>query len=440
MHGPSKNEQLMRSQSFRRPQAPAELTLKTKLVCLYARIAHKIIELLDCQNQASGLPKEAMILTRCAQCAAPLGHNAPRCGICKLRYCGRECQKRHWKVHKPFCPEIKRGGGAEQYNADKKYKEFVAVAVEKCAADTKGQTCYICTEAVHWKTKEGLVRGCACRGTSGCAHVSCLAEQAKILCDEAEENNLDLKVQSERFGRWDTCRLCEQQYHGVVAHALGWACWKTYVGRPEADDNRILAMETLGNGLSDAKHYEEALPVREAVLSIRRRLGDHEENMLVAQSNLSLTYHELERFEEALTIKRYVYSERLKLNGEEHAETLREALNYASSLCQLKRFEEAKSVLRKMTPVARRVLGECHENTLMMRRNYAVALYADDGATLDDLREAVTMLEDTERIGLRVLGGAHPTVEGIEVVRREAQRALSLALLEVARQRESPDT
>ena len=116
----------------------------------------------------------------------PLGHNAPRCGICKLRYCGRECQKRHWKVHKPFCPEIKRGGGAEQYNADKKYKEFVAVAVEKCAEDTKGQTCYICTEAVHWKTKEGLVRGCACRGTSGVAHVSCLVEQAKILCDEAD--------------------------------------------------------------------------------------------------------------------------------------------------------------------------------------------------------------------------------------------------------------
>ena len=28
-----------------------------------------------------------------------------------------------------------------------------------CADDTKGQTCYICTQALHWKTKEGLVRG-----------------------------------------------------------------------------------------------------------------------------------------------------------------------------------------------------------------------------------------------------------------------------------------
>merc|ERR1719343_90885 len=77
----------------------------------------------------------------------------------------------------------------------KKYKEAVAVAVEACADDTKGQTCYICTQALHWKTKEGLVRGCACRGTAGLAHVSCLAEQAKILYAEAEANNLDYKVQ-----------------------------------------------------------------------------------------------------------------------------------------------------------------------------------------------------------------------------------------------------
>ena len=76
---------------------------------------------------------------------------------------------------------IFRAGGAEQYFADKKYKEAVAVAVEACADDTKGQTCYICTQALHWKTKEGLVRGCACRGTAGFAHVSCLAEQAKLL-------------------------------------------------------------------------------------------------------------------------------------------------------------------------------------------------------------------------------------------------------------------
>ena len=34
------------------------------------------------------------------------------------------------------------------------------------------------------------MRMCACRGTAGFAHVSCLAEQAKLLCDEAGDNNL----------------------------------------------------------------------------------------------------------------------------------------------------------------------------------------------------------------------------------------------------------
>ena len=37
-----------------------------------------------------------------------------------------------------MCKKIHRGGNAEQYHADKKYKEAVAVAVEACAADTKG--------------------------------------------------------------------------------------------------------------------------------------------------------------------------------------------------------------------------------------------------------------------------------------------------------------
>ena len=48
----------------------------------------------------------------------------------------------------------------------------------------------------------------------------------------------------------------------------------------------------------------------------------------------------------------------------------------------------------------------------------------DSGATLDDLREAVNMLEDVERTARRVLGGAHPVAAGIERRLREARDAL----------------
>lgn len=54
-----------------------------------------------------------------------------------------------------------------------------------------------------------------------------------------------------------------------------------------------------------------------------------------------------------------------------------------------------------------------------------MALYGDDGATLDDLREAVETLEETTRTSRRVFGGTHPTVPVIERSLRDAQAVLS---------------
>jgi hypothetical protein len=368
-----------------------------------------------------------MILTQCAVCATDLGLSlGKKCGRCSTRYCGPECQVQHWKEggHDNICKKIKKAGGAEQYNANTRYTEAVSVAAEACAEDVKGQTCYICTQALHWKTKEGLVRRCACRGTAGFAHVSCLAEQAKILVAEAEENNLDEKRGAERWRRWHTCGLCEQHYQGVVWCALGWACWKTYVGRPETDALRGLAISVLGNGLHDADHHEDALSVREAELSTLRRLGASEENILVRQTNLATTYNALGRLDESHRMLRDVYFGRLKLYGEEHASTILVANNYALSLLKLERFKEARSLTRQTMPVARRVLGENHEVTLRMRQAYAQLLCRDEGATLDDLREAVRTLVETERIARRVFGGAHPITLRIESNLRSARATL----------------
>ena len=215
-----------------------------------------------------------------------------KCGRCSTRYCGPACQKQHWDGgHKDVCKRIKKAGGAEQYNANEKYSKAVAVAVEKCADDTKGQTCYICTQALHWKTKEGLVRGCSCRGTAGFAHVSCLAEQAKILVAEA---------------------FC-----------------------------------------------------------------------------------------------------------------------YAFALIASRRFNDAKALMRKTLPVGRRILGDTHEYTFRIRSLYAEALYKDDGATLDDLREAVATLVEIEPIARRVLGTENPVTLSIVDDLQDARAAL--------RARETPE-
>ena len=77
-------------------------------------------------------------------------------------------------------------------------------------------------------------------------------------------------------------------------------------------------------------------------------------------------------------------------------------------------------------PVAQRVLGSNDDTTLMIRRLYAAALYEDPGATLDDLRDAVSTLEDAERIARRVLGGAYPLTRWIEKDLRKSQDALAM--------------
>ena len=52
------------------------------------------------------------------------------------------------------------------------------------------------------------------------------------------------------------------------------------------------------------------------------------------------------------------------------------------------------------------------------------ALFTDAGATLDDLREAVNMLEELERAAWRVFGRAHPFVAAFEACLRAARAVL----------------
>ena len=80
--------------------------------------------------------------------------------------------------------------------------------------------------------------------------------------------------------------------------------------------------------------------------------------------------------------------------------------------------------MRKNMPVARRVLGEGNETTLRMKWIFAQSINEDPNATLDDLREAVATLEDTERTARRVFGGTHPIAAGIAHHLRGSRAAL----------------
>ena len=154
------------------------------------------------------------------------------------------------------------------------------------------------------------------------------------------------------------------------------------------------------------------------------RVGAPERNVLNTQGNLAITYEALGQKERALPMRRDVYFGYVKILGKQDYDSIREATNYADTLLNLERFKEARSLTRKMMPVARRVLGENDAITLNMRWSYARALYEDTSAALADLREAVTTLEEMERIVRRKFGSAHPLTKKIEVSLEEAQAAL----------------
>ena len=349
-----------------------------------------------------------MILTLCTACAAPLPEDGVvQCPACTTRYCSERCERydRRRGGHGKICGAIESDGGAEQHHANKKYEEAVADAVEECADDTAGQTCYICMDG---DAEEGLVRMCACRGAAGFAHVSCLAEQAKILVAEGEENYLSEKVQEERWGRWHNCRLCEQGYHGLVACALGWACWKTYVGLPD-ELFRIDAMTQLGNGLSEAEHYEDAVAVYEAELATKERLGVPESDILITRGNLAISLYNLGQLDEALSMQREVYAGRQSMS-----DGFRRTGNQDIAVCNLteylvaaREFEEAQSLAREELPAIIDRHGPDGSLTLEVRTWYARALFLEG----EDLSEAETILEEVLRRSKRVLGDSHPDTE-----------------------------
>ena len=155
-----------------------------------------------------------------------------------------------------------------------------------------------------------------------------------------------------------------------------------------------------------------------------QRIGASEREFLVVKGNVAGTYRLLGQLDQSASMRQDVYLKTLKLEGEESYDTLREASNYASNLLDLRRFKETKSLLLKVMPVARRVIGDDSGLTLKLRINYAVASCLATGATLDDLREAVNALEDTEKTARRVLGGAHPVTSGIKCHLRESRATL----------------
>ena len=259
--------------------------------------------------------------------------------------------------------------------------------------------------------------------------MSCLAEQAKLLNDEAEENNKALQ-----WHRWDQCGLCEQSHHGVMKCALGWAAWKTYLGRPEGDQLRVWAVASLGIGLRAGGRFQEATDVLETALSqIRRELPSDDSTRLAVLNTLASLYTQLGRPEESLVFRRQCYEESKSIEGPCTENTLINASNLGMTLHKQAKFAEAREVVRQPLADARRTFGDDHYITLILCETTADAI-AGLGRE-ESLRETIAMYEDLVPRSRRGLGPSHPKTQQRERSLREfrAFRAGGVPALMAAR-------
>ena len=223
----------------------------------------------------------------------------------------------------------KKAGGAEQYNANEKYTEAVAVAAEACAEGHEGPEMLHLHAGLALEDEGGpRARVRVPRDGVKFAHVSCLAEQAKILVAEVEENNLGVKVLNERWARWYTCSLCEQGYHGVVARAR--------VGVLE--DVRGAAGDGQGSDRLDEPAWERFTQCRTPRGRVVRARGRVVYAAAPWRTKRKHARHAEQSCEhvseawtprEALSMERDAYSD-FEINGAEHRSTLIAANNYSS--------------------------------------------------------------------------------------------------------------
>ena len=244
----------------------------------------------------------------------------------------------------------------------------------------------------------------------GLAHLSCLVWQAEASVKEKEEWNT-----GEGIRKWAKCFDCGQRFHGVVKLALGWACWKTYLGRPQTDAWRRWAIFLLGNAISVSKP-EDAFSVFEANLTLLRRYWPHDlENILITQGRLVDCLSKIGRQAEALNLKREIYAETEAMYGAVHKETLAVAYNLAVAMELNNHNDEAVSFMRKHLPVARRLIGPDDSLTLLMSAFLAKNTTAK-GCTYEELLQAVTLMQDTVQRLRRVFGLAHPETRRCEAM------------------------
>jgi len=317
-------------------------------------------------------PEALWVLLPCAGCGAykrackafvknASGSEIKRCKRCqRVWYCSPACQRADWKIHKKVC----------------------AAPVD----------CVICMDCEGFPLP--IQTGCACRGESAWAHVSCKAQVAEHH-GPGEFNKA-----------WGFCLTCKQLYTGMFRLRLAREGLRRFAGsRPPEDADRLSAQDNVADALSNLGRHSEALAMKRENLAVGERVfGKDHPGTMTAASNLARSLMTLRNFQKAETLARSLLARHRAHPdfGKEHENTLCTASLLAQCLGMQGKCAEAAELHTATLATQRRVLGEDHTRTLETARALGQVL-----RLLGNHDEAVALLRDTHARSRRVLGKDH---------------------------------
>ena len=303
-------------------------------------------------------------LRTCAGCAEQTAAKF-RCARCHTpHYCSRPCQVAHWTSggHKKCCAGLARA--RRDTNLEVQSRALARVAHMSGGAPDDAH-CLTCLD--RGDAADPLVRGCACRGSSGWSHVGCMVETAEATREPSPPGPF--------FAAWIYCPTCKQPFTGLVQLRLAIALWLKYARALEVDDNRLLAAASYADALGAAGEPAEAARLERGIINVHTRVwGPEHRDTLTCASNLACSLLRLGECAEAAALLRTTLAARTRTVGADDKNTLVTAGHLVRALISLGEYAEAEALGRGTLEKRCRVLGRDHRETLVSSSNLAVSL------------------------------------------------------------------
>ena len=212
---------------------------------------------------------------------------------------------------------------------------------------------------------------------------------ALISLDRIEEaetlTRVSLEASAEQLGEEHPSILAAREVQASLTHVRGDLDLAERQFRELVDVSRTvlgaesdLTLSAIGHLsvlLLDMMNYEEALPLIEETLAVRKsRLKENHPSILTAETNLAQAFAGLGRLQEADALLAEVILAGASVWGPEHPTLLTAQSNRASLLRSMGRLEEALPLSEKVLAARTRLLGETHEETIATLSNHCSLL------------------------------------------------------------------